>query len=61
MIEFENILKNNGLEDLLKMGETIQREHTPAQDIEVTVVKDHIPSSLEEVLFESVITLSFSN
>lgn len=33
VIEFENILKNNGLEDLLKMGETIQREHTPAQDI----------------------------
>lgn len=33
VIEFENILKNNGLGDLLKMGETIQREHTPAQDI----------------------------
>lgn len=28
---------------------------------EVTVVKDHIPSSLEDVLFESVITLSYSS
>lgn len=27
---------------------------------EVTVVKDYIPSSKEEVLFESVITVSYS-
>lgn len=33
VIEFEKILKNNGLGDLLIMGETIQREHAPAQDI----------------------------
>nr|XP_034318199.1 sacsin-like isoform X8 [Crassostrea gigas] len=58
VIEFEKMLRNNDLEDLLKIDENVQGEHIPTQGIEMTFVEDRIHSSSEGVLFEAVITLS---
>jgi hypothetical protein len=33
VIEFEKMLRNNGLEELLKVDETVRGEHIAAQDI----------------------------
>ncbi|XP_078324280.1 uncharacterized protein LOC111123198 isoform X2 [Crassostrea virginica] len=58
VIEFEKMLRNNGLEELLKINEDSNREHLAPQDIEVRLVED-LPTT-EGVLFESTITLSFT-
>ncbi|XP_061164251.1 uncharacterized protein LOC133173280 [Saccostrea echinata] len=57
VIQFEKMLRNNGLEDLLKINENIHGEHIAAEDIEMTIAED--PSS-EGVLFESLLTLSLT-
>lgn len=37
VIEFEKMLRNNGLEELLKVDETVQGEHIATQDIGKTI------------------------
>ncbi|XP_062582815.1 uncharacterized protein LOC134244573 [Saccostrea cucullata] len=57
VIQFETMLRNHGLEYLLKKNENVRGEHITIQDIEIVIAKDQVPSS-EGVLFESLLTLS---
>ncbi|XP_052678854.1 uncharacterized protein LOC128159711 isoform X2 [Crassostrea angulata] len=60
VIEFEKVLSNNGLRELLK-NKDASGEHVSKKDIEVTVLEDNTPLSSEDVLFESVITLAYND
>ncbi|XP_062571659.1 uncharacterized protein LOC134233692 [Saccostrea cucullata] len=57
VIQFEKMLKNNGLEDLLRINDNIHGEHIATEDIEMFIGEDQVPSS-EGVLFESLLTLT---
>lgn len=57
VLEFEKILRDNGLESLLTKNETAEGEHIALKFIEVTVTKDHNLLSSGDLL-TSEITLS---
>nr|XP_022306259.1 uncharacterized protein LOC111112774 isoform X3 [Crassostrea virginica] len=53
VIMFEKMMRNNGIEKFLKMNDG------HSQDIDVTFVDEHtLVSPLDEILFESIITIS---